>query len=321
MSWFKNLTIKIKLLISFLFFVIITVVVGVLGITSGNLIAKGGEEMYYNNLVPLKTMGEIASTTQKLRISTRDIIFAQTPESIDQHKNRILGYFSNLEEYGEEYQKTIETKEEEKVFSEYLTSLAEYKSHLINLIPLAETNQDSSAFLLLADGSEMRKVVNQLEGIVGQLQTVLVNYAENKKIANRNLADSRATLLITVILLGALLTIGFGFWITGLISKPIRELALKGDRLALGEVDIEIISNTNDEIGILQKSFIKMIEGIRGNALVAEKIAAGQLDVVVNIRSEKDVLSKAFKQVVDSVKGLIEESVKLSNYAIAGNLS
>ena len=54
MKWFGNLKIRVKLIVCFIILTIFTGVVGLLGINNMNTINKRGDDMYYNNFVPLQ---------------------------------------------------------------------------------------------------------------------------------------------------------------------------------------------------------------------------------------------------------------------------
>ena len=105
------------------------------------------------------------------------------------------------------------------------------------------------------------------------------------------------------------------------IANPVNELASVAEKIAQGEVDVKVISESNDEIGMLKTSFAKIIENTKRQVTVAEKIAEGNLDVEIVVRSEKDLLNKAFSKVEKSLVGLIDEVNLLSNAAVKGDLS
>ena len=107
------------------------------------------------------------------------------------------------------------------------------------------------------------------------------------------------------------------------IVMPIRRLAVAADKLALGDVDVNIDSGTTskDEIGELTQAFGKMTENIRAQAMVARKIAEGNLDLNVAAKSEKDVLAISMASVIDTLKRLVLEAEMLTSAAVEGRLS
>jgi methyl-accepting chemotaxis protein len=73
---------------------------------------------------------------------------------------------------------------------------------------------------------------------------------EREQIAAASIRNS-VVVLLTVNLAGLLAIVLISLYISRTISKPIRELKEVADKLALGEVDIEIKADTKDEIGDL----------------------------------------------------------------------
>ncbi|MBR0597413.1 methyl-accepting chemotaxis protein [Sinanaerobacter chloroacetimidivorans] len=121
---------------------------------------------------------------------------------------------------------------------------------------------------------------------------------------------------VIVVIIGIIVAIILG----NVISKPIKNLRNMADKLALGEVDLAINITSRDEVGDLLHSFDKMIENIKNQSFIAEKISRGDLSVEVNPRSAKDVLSISMKGVVENLRALVSETSLLTAAAIDGNL-
>jgi methyl-accepting chemotaxis protein len=105
-----------------------------------------------------------------------------------------------------------------------------------------------------------------------------------------------------------------------LISIPIRKLINLSDKMTSGDVSVNIESDSKDEIGMLKSSFGKMILNIREQSENARKIADGELNFVINQRSENDILAKSMKQVVETLKNLVSESNNLTHEVSEGKL-
>lgn len=105
-----------------------------------------------------------------------------------------------------------------------------------------------------------------------------------------------------------------------LVSKRIKSLVRISDRLALGDVSINIVSDLNDEIGLLMSSLGKMANNIREHSEYAEKIAKGDLYFTINQISDEDLLAKSMAQVLKTLKDLVSESNKLTQEVLEGRL-
>lgn len=109
----------------------------------------------------------------------------------------------------------------------------------------------------------------------------------------------------------ALLTFGgMGFlsWILiRNIGRPIQKLQSAAEDLALGEVEVQLDVTRADEFGALARSFQAMAQSLQHRTEAAEKIAAGDLNIEVRVRSERDVLSKSVNQLAEVLKHLMAE--------------
>jgi methyl-accepting chemotaxis protein len=132
--------------------------------------------------------------------------------------------------------------------------------------------------------------------------------------------------LRNILIVLCLASVAFGTVIvniaSGKITKPIRKLALAADKLALGDVEVNVadVAKSKDEIGALADAFDKMIGNIKGQADAARKIAAGDLSFELEPRSEKDVLGISLVSVIDNLKRLIGETEQMVSAALGGIL-
>ena len=99
----------------------------------------------------------------------------------------------------------------------------------------------------------------------------------------------------------------FVFWlITRLaIAKPLKSLVRTSQALAEGDVEQEISVKSRDEVGDLAEAYRRVVDYMKEMAGVTKRIAAGDLTMEIEPKSEKDVLSNAFSQMVASQRDLI----------------
>lgn len=100
------------------------------------------------------------------------------------------------------------------------------------------------------------------------------------------------------------------------IKRPLTYLMELTKAIENGDVDIEIKETVNDEFKGLFDGYRNLIESTRGSANVAEEIAKGNLDLEVKVRSERDVLGNALRNLVDGnnqvLSGIRESSMQLT---------
>ena len=148
------------------------------------------------------------------------------------------------------------------------------------------------------------------------LTTVSNTYESIANQADATLHFEIRMALITSVLLsiiGIVSAVFFANSSSKRISKPIADITVLAQRMALGiyddKIDIdnkmlekEIVQNGkgNNEIITLLKSFCQMAEHIKENVRVVERVAQGDMTVFVNIQSSEDQLGKSLYKLVQS---------------------
>ena len=109
--------------------------------------------------------------------------------------------------------------------------------------------------------------------------------------------------LVSVIMLAFILTRG--------IVRPLRRVTETAHKIADGEIpDIwqkEAGTESRNEIVQLEDAFIRMAASLNELSKNAERIAAGDLDTKIAIRSSKDVLANSMAKMVETLKQSVDE--------------
>ena len=134
---------------------------------------------------------------------------------------------------------------------------------------------------------------------------------------------SANTLLVTILIIVAiiiLLSIVLVLFLGKRMARPIKEIEAAATKLAVGDTEVAIDIHSSDEIGKLAESFTKMVDNIKNNAQVAQNIAQGNLDLDIQVMSEKDVMAISLKNVVHVLNDLVNEAAMLTEAAVSGRL-
>ena len=128
-------------------------------------------------------------------------------------------------------------------------------------------------------------------------------------------------LVIVIGILALVVGAGIGIVTARMIVKPIKELAEAADKLAVGDINVNVVSTSQDEVGTLMESFAQMVSSIRAQAFAAEKIALGDLTVTVKIRSDHDLLGKNLNKCIENINLMVTDVTRLSQAAVDGELT
>ena len=97
------------------------------------------------------------------------------------------------------------------------------------------------------------------------------------------------------------------------LSRPLGELQAGARRLAVGDLDFDIAYQSKDEVGQLADTFRSLKEYLETLSDAASRIASNNLSVMVTPRSDKDMLSNSFREMIGNLGGMIRRLSETAN--------
>ncbi|GCD10090.1 HAMP domain-containing methyl-accepting chemotaxis protein [Clostridium tagluense] len=321
MKWYMNMKISAKLLSGFIMVAIIAAAIGVVGIVSLKSIDKSDTQLYENQLVPTTQLADINKNFQMIRVDVRDIIIEKNAEKMKLIEDSIITKKVAIQKFSAEFDKTTISSEMKTAFKDYTEKKDNFEAQLDSVLSLAKVNKNVEAIALMSATGTSGKASKALQESIDSLITMKSADAKMKSENNSSSATKAINTMIIILVVGVLIAIALGIFLSNIISNPIKLLAQAADKLAIGDIDVDIKTNSKDEIGTLMIAFKKMVENIRENAASAERISKGDFSVVIKAKSDKDVLAMSMILVVEAVNNLEKETNMLTTSAIEGKLS
>ncbi len=318
MKWFYNLRVAAKLIVSFVFVALIAGIIGFVGISSLKSVHEKGIFLYEKNTVPLEIMGNISTNFQRQRANILEVIISTDAAFKEDQLKRISERDSAIEKLILDYEKN-HMDENAKIFDEFIKTLNSYKPLRDKALALAEQKKNDEAIQFYRKEMEISR--KNVQAAIEKISEMHVEEAKERSNQNTVTANSSVTLMTVLMIAGVVLAVLIGWLISKIISSPLKALTDASDMLAVGNINVNIKQKSTDEIGLLVSSFLKMTGNIKEQTSAAEKIAIGDTSVELKAKSEFDILTKSMIKVVDTVRGLVSESVALSKAAVEGKLS
>ncbi len=319
MQWIYDLSLSKKLQTSFILVALLAGIVGYIGYVGMSGIETDMEDMYKNRLIAIKDLGYANASLLIARTEARNLLNAKDVNEKEKYISIINEETKHVKDYLQSYRNT-KLDDVEKVqlsnFDENWEKYLPIREKGINLIMQNKIEEGKLVF-----DNEARQYQTDARKSLRALIDYNVKAAEDLYVAAAESASSKRNLLVIIIIIAVVLAVSFGLFLNKIIGTPVKELMKVAEKLAAGDVEVEVKQKSHDEIGKLMGAFKNMIDTIKDQAKIANKIANGEREVVVTVRGEKDVLGKGLSNILSSLEGMLSEVIMLSGAAVAGKLA
>jgi len=249
----------------------------------------------------------------QIRANVRNMIwlYSDDPqkqqETIDLIKEEfaaIDGKFDTFREYLDQYSANIQS-----TFQEVNGLIDDFEESTDIVSSFATANNVTQAEQEIENNSMV--IATKTDEVFKLLMSEMVEEADAESERIDVKVRTLAIALIAICVICILVMTGLCFSITRTITVPVSKLSKAAKKLAVGDVDVDYAKIHNDDLGELMDSFGHMVETIKQQAAVADAISKGDLTIDVTPRSDKDILGKSLKRLVDNnnkALGSVQES-------------
>ena len=265
MSWYNNLKIRVKLLLGFIFVTCILVFVGVYSVTHIHEMVDQCTWSYDHATEPLGQLVIMTREFYNLRLHYRDLRQADlSREAIANIDKRFRETITRLDAANDQYERGIILETGRITFNNYKDMAKHWEDNALDLIKLRlDGIYDDEFMAMYIENRDLGVIVSEEK--LGELTDVKLKMAKDNDDLNTATGDNIITLMITIIVICVILSIGLAYYISRLISNPIRtmeagaqHIAKTGDLTAIPGIKIK------DEIGNLHNAMAQMVGNFAG---------------------------------------------------------
>lgn len=281
MKWFYDLKIGIKLITSFTIVALIAGAIGILGVVNINKINNLDTELYKKMTVPLGEMVTITESYKTIRTSVLEVIMADNNSQAIEIEKEINENSDLFDKSLNSFSQTILTEEGKQLVSNLQNSKRKYMDDVKQIITLVNAGKHQDAIAILHGSNKI--TTDEIEDSLAKIVDAKLSLA--KEASDNNGAIAKKSTITTTILLiaGMTIAVSLGIFISLLISRPIKKLMGIADKIADGNLNVNVDIDSKEEIGSLAYAFRRMINNVNevmsniNNA--AEQVASGAKQV------------------------------------------
>jgi PAS domain S-box-containing protein len=106
----------------------------------------------------------------------------------------------------------------------------------------------------------------------------------------------------------------FVFFFSRTVARNIKKAAQAANKLATGDVDQKLQIKSRDETGELGEALGKVLAYLQKMSDASERIADGDLEIIIKPQSEKDTLNQNFSRIKTNIRTSLEGMQRLEDY-------
>jgi methyl-accepting chemotaxis protein len=310
MNWFKNLKISGKLLTGFTFASVIAVLIGVICFNVLNKMIDGKNQIYNENLLPIKNLGYANAALLIQRGDIRAMLTVKTAPEREKYKNSCLEQDKVFQEYLTKFAESTLSDKEKDLVSKIQSSYSAFGTGREKFFQAALNSKDDEAIALL-NGELTTNMGDTRKNLRAMIDLNSEDAVKISAILDSQASSGNLTVIIAVILSVSLM-MGFGIYVSRLISKPVKEATNMMEELGKGHLKTRANVTSQDEIGNMIKIQNEFADKLDSFVKVMYKVSEGKLDERAASLSDNDEISPALNKIISVLFDLKEETEKMA---------
>ncbi|KNY27078.1 methyl-accepting chemotaxis protein [Pseudobacteroides cellulosolvens] len=310
LNWFNNLKIAKKLYVGFCVVILVLVILSTIVFVNFSNYTKANDwnEHTYEVLSDLDNI-----VTSMINMETGQRGFSITGdekflEPYNKGKTDFEKYFNNVKELTSDNPKQQANLDKIKQLKEAWQQTAESSINLRReVVNKNKVMDDVIREELAAKG---KTYMDNLRSIVTESTTMENALLKERDVNQNGLETSTKMVLIIGTLVAILCALFIAYYVSKIISGGIQKISNAANKLANGDMNINIETSTKDEIGELSNSFITMSESIRNLIKEILRLSENAIEGRLSVRGDVSAFKGDYRSIVDGVNKTLDAAVE-----------
>lgn len=337
-KFIEDLSIKNKLLISFVIMAIIGVFVEVVCLISLYKTNKDYNYAITNYGFSQGYIGKLGIEVANSNAFIRDVLLFENSDDLSNVQEKINQCAENIDDLLAEVGKYNTTPEEKKTYNQIIEKVTGYEKIRDIIVTAGVThNTENGLKLLETDGAPL---MNDISDNISQLLQIKIDSCDKLKQKLDALQYINMMIILVLIVISTILILFLAKYITKMISDPIEKMKNVAKEVAEGNLEVLVDVDSKDEIGELATSFSIMIVSMKSYineiSSILHDISKGNLNVstagnykgnFIEIKDSLDNILSALNGVFYDIKesagqfNLTSEQVASNSQTVANGAS
>lgn len=297
----QQLSIRKKLILSFIIISILGNMAGVIGIVFLQKNSKDYNDALINYGLSQGDIGKLGIEIERSNTLVRDILFLKEDSDINTAKSELNKDLETIDEYLKIILKYIVTDNEKEIFNRIRLNLSIYKqTRNTVVISSLSGKQDDGLKLFRSEGAPV------MEKITDDISLLLQQKIDSCNLLAKKLFVFKLISIIVVIMAissSIVISVLILKYIIKQISTPINTMRKVAEEIANGNLEVSIDISAKDEFGVLASAFSNMVNTLKGYiseiSTVLGSISKGNLIIYTDKHYKGDFIE--IKESLDNI--------------------
>lgn len=313
-----GLTIRKKLLLSYVVLVILLIAIGVVGIFYVGRIYNSSKTIYENNLKAVEYLKSINQNLKDLDKCFFHIMLDLDWEHDKECEEQIDTLIANNNVLIEEYSKLDISNEERELYEKGCDSVLNYQQQIKKLMSKVEELEEAEMLKLYQE--ELVPVKDATGALIEEAVNMAVENADSESQENHNIYNKIIWIISSVILAAVVIAIAISINMSNYFIAKLKSIQLMARRISEYNVSDDIDEVENDEFGMTVEALNESQFMIRDlmEKIINESAIISDMGEEVSLAVRKSeqrieqvnvnilVYDKIVLQIADHVKNLLE---------------
>ena len=287
MSWFRNMKLAGRLGLSFGLIMVMLVGVAYAGLSAMKAMSEDLSKIVHDTNVRIELIEKMGTAVKDVQIATRNIVILDDTSQIQSEISKVAAIRAQYDAARAELEKRPAAEKVQAMRNRVdaaVTAMRQLNNKIIELA-LAEKDAEARA-VLTREGAVVNQEVTEAMRATTEFQRETAR--DDAAEAIEDYESSRRTVLASS-LVALLLALSAAWLLTTSITRPLAEAKQAAERLAAGDLNVDVLVTSTDEVGEMMAAMRKTVEKLR-------EVISGVLSAADNLNSASDQISSASQQ-------------------------
>ncbi|MFC3912533.1 methyl-accepting chemotaxis protein [Pseudaeromonas sharmana] len=244
----------------------------------------------------IRLAGQMESQLQRKRILVMRLVVADDEAEIARQEQAVQQLNHQMQQLWRQYQPLVNSQSERDQFQQFQDAFNEYDVAMgIKLMPAIRSGDRPQVKAVLAQLTPVaERQSRSLDALITASDDAAAEATHQLSEQNTRAMEVIGLLLALAVVIGG----GCSLWLARFISQPLLHLVTQAQRVAAGDLAIQLQAHSRDEVGQMTEAFSRMVTQLRATLQQVSDNALLLATASSQLQGSSDHIATASEQVV-----------------------